>query len=149
MTVVRWRDGRWVWVYQPDLEQAYRIDYEAAFGSGGLVALLADRDGLSRRYRLELVETAVATVKLRLLPRSGVGETLELEISADTMDLRSVVVIDPAGSITFVEFLDIRRNADLDAELFVFNPPAGLDIISPADSSANASPTHRAASQPG
>jgi outer membrane lipoprotein carrier protein len=124
-------DGSWVWVYQPDLEQVYRIDYQAAFGSGGLVALLADREGLSKRYRLELMDPTPETVRLRLLPRGGAGETLELEMSADTMDLKSVVVTDPAGSVTFVEFIDIRRNGHLDADLFVFVPPDGVDIISP------------------
>jgi outer membrane lipoprotein carrier protein len=124
-------DGTWVWVYQPDLEQVYRIDYQAAFGSGGLVALLADREGLSKRYRLELMDPTPGTVRLRLQPRADAGETLELELSADTMDLKSVVVTDPAGSVTFVEFLDIRRNADLDSDLFAFVPPDGVDIISP------------------
>ena len=124
-------DGEWVWVYQPDLEQAYRIDYKAAFGSGGLVALLADRDGLSKRYRLELVDRNDERVRLKLMPREGAGETLELEMSSETMDLRSVVVTDPAGSVTFVEFVDIRRNGELDSDLFVFTPPDGVDIISP------------------
>jgi chaperone LolA len=123
-------DGEWVWVYQPDLEQAYRIEYKAAFGSGGLVALLADREGLSKRYRLELVDRNDESVRLRLMPREGAGETLELEMSSETMDLRSVVVTDPAGSVTFVEFIDARRNGEVDPELFVFTPPDGVDIIS-------------------
>jgi len=122
-------DGRWVWVYQPDLEQVYQIDYIAAFGSGGLVALLADREGLSKRFSLEFAGRTAESVKLRLLPREGAGETLELEMSSKTMDLRSVVVTDPAGSVTFVEFLDIRRNGELESDLFVFTPPDGVDII--------------------
>jgi len=122
-------DGRWVWVYQPDLEQVYRIDYKAAFGTGGLVALLADREGLSKRYNLAFTGRGEGTVRLRLVPREGAGETLDLEMSADTMDLRSVLVRDPAGSVTFVEFLDIRRNGEVDSALFEFAPPPGVDII--------------------
>lgn len=126
-------DGEWIWVYQPDLEQVYRIDYKSAFGSGGLVALLADREGLSKRYRLELIGRNEETTQLRLMPREGAGETLDLEMASETMDLRSVMVTDPAGSITFVEFLDVRRNGELDSDLFVFTPPEGVDIISPPD----------------
>lgn len=126
-------DGKWVWVYQPDLEQVYRIDYKAAFGAGGLVALLADREGLGKRYSLEFIDRTAESVRLRLVPREGAGETLDLELSSDTMDLRSVVVKDPAGSVTFVEFLDIRRNGELNSALFVFTPPAGVDIISPPE----------------
>ena len=124
-------DGHWIWVYQPDLEQAYKIGYEAAFGSGGLVALLADREGLSQRYALDLVGETAATVTLRLRPKEGAGETLLLEMSADTMDLKSVVVSDPAGSMTYVEFRDIQRNGAIDAALFAFTPPDGVDIITP------------------
>jgi chaperone LolA len=124
-------DGRWIWVYQPDLEQAYKIDYKAAFGSGGLVALLADREGLSQRYVLELIDETTDSVTLRLSPKQGAGETLDLQMSADTMDLESVVVSDPAGSVTHVEFHDIKRNVAVDAGLFVFTPPDGVDIITP------------------
>lgn len=124
-------DGQWIWVYQPDLEQAYKIEYAAAFGSGGLVALLADRAGLDERYALDLVDETDETVTLRLSPKQGAGETLLLEMSADTMDLESVVVSDPAGSVTYVEFRDIKRNLAVDAGLFVFTPPDGVDIITP------------------
>ncbi len=130
-------DGRWIWVYQPELEQVYKIDYKAAFGAGGLVALLADREGLSKRFRLEFVSRTPESVKLRLLPREGAGETLELEMASATMDLRSVVVTDPAGSVTFVEFLDIERNGTLESELFVFTPPEGVDIIASPEEAGN------------
>lgn len=122
-------DGRWIWVYQPDLEQAYKISYTQAFGTGGLVALLAGREGLAQRYRLSLLSDDEASVSMRLTPRSGAGETLELSLDVGTMDLRSVRITDPAGSVTTVEFIDVTRNVALDAKLFRFEPPQGTDVI--------------------
>jgi len=122
-------DGHWIWVYQPDLEQVYKVEYETAFGSGGLVALLGDRSGLSARYNLSLLDSPAGVVRLLLTPKAEIGETLELAMSADTFDLRTVVMTDPAGSITRVEFDEVRRNVALDKELFAFDPPSGVDII--------------------
>jgi outer membrane lipoprotein carrier protein len=122
-------DGKWVWVYQPDLEQVYKVGYEEAFGSGGLVALLANRSGLTARYRLELVERGDGLIHVRLTPKADVGETLEVAMAPDTLDLRSVVINDPAGSVTIVDFKDVRRNSPVEDTLFHFTPPAGVDVI--------------------
>ncbi len=122
-------DGEWIWVYQPDLEQVYKVDYATAFGSGGLVALLGNRDDLSERYQLSLLDSSEDVVRLRLTPMAEVGELIELVMSADSFDLESVVMTDPAGSVTRVEFSDIRRNLTLEDALFAFSPPEGIDVI--------------------
>jgi outer membrane lipoprotein carrier protein len=122
-------DGSWVWVYQPDLEQVYKVGYEQAFGSGGLVALLANREGLTARYRLELVDKQDELLHVKLTPIADIGETLEVALAPDTFDLRSVVVNDPAGSVTVVKFENVRRNVPIDGSLFQFSPPAGVDVI--------------------
>jgi outer membrane lipoprotein-sorting protein len=80
---------------------------------------------------LDLVDESDETVTLKLGLKEGVGETLLLTMAADTMDLRSVLVSDPAGSVTLVEFRDVQRNGTLDSSLFLFTPPDGVDIITP------------------
>ncbi|RMD85513.1 MAG: outer membrane lipoprotein carrier protein LolA [Candidatus Dadabacteria bacterium] len=122
-------DGRWIWVYQPDLEQVYRVSYETAFGRGGLVALLAGRQALAERYRLELVARDEREVTIRLTPKADVGEILEVTLAAGSFDLLRLAVRDPAGSTTYVEFSDLRRNVDLASSLFSFTPPEGVDVI--------------------
>ncbi len=122
-------DGKNVWIYQPDLEQVYRVDYGTAFGAGGLVSLLAGREGLSSRYRTTILDAGASTIQIRLIPAEGAGEMLDLTMAAGTMDLITVRVTDPAGSITVVEFDSVARNVDMDDELFRFTPPAGVDVI--------------------
>ena len=91
--------------------------------------MLAGGDALSARYRFSLVERNDEVVRIRLDPTADVGETLELAMEASSMDLLSVTMTDPAGSVTFVEFGSGQRNVDLDESLFSFTPPRGIDII--------------------
>ena len=124
-------DGRWLWVYQPELEQAYRLDYEAAFGAGGLVALIGDPGRLEEHYRLGLGKTEGGRVSLELKARDVgapvVGITLVLD--ADSYDIRRLAVADAGGSVTEIEFGPAERGSALDDALFVFSAPAGTDII--------------------
>ncbi len=122
-------DGRWLWIYQPDLEQAYRVDYPTAFGVGGLVGLLAGGEELTDRYNFSLEDSEPGTIHLKLVPREGAGETLDLILTAVGFQLRRVVVHDPAGSVTYMDFDDVRTNLPLDEELFRFTAPSGVDII--------------------
>ncbi len=122
-------DGHWLWVYQPDLEQVYRVDYQSAFGSGGLMELLTGRESLMERYEIAIEERTSDSVRIRLTPHDEVAGTIHLAVKADTFELESVVVADPAGSITRMEFFTAERNRGLDAAQFTFTPPDGVDII--------------------
>jgi outer membrane lipoprotein carrier protein len=123
-------DGKFIWIHQPDLSQVYRVDYRSAFGTGGLVTLLAGREGLAERYGFELLDSSAAgSVRLRLTPREGAGETLEIVMRDNDFALERVVVTDPAGSTTHLAFSNIRHNDKLAEDLFVFTPPDGIDII--------------------
>jgi len=121
-------DGHWIWVYQSDLVQVYKIDYTGAFGHGGLVALLAGRAGLASRYDASLAESGDTTVKMTLHGK-GTDEVIEIEMDAKTFDLSSVVVTDAAGSTTQMSFDDVLRNGHIDPKLFTFSPPPGIDIV--------------------
>lgn len=122
-------DGTWLWIYQPELEQVYRIDYQTAFGQAGLLALLSGDGGFRERYHLSSSEKDQGTVALRLASRDESGEIIDLVISLDGFDLEAVVVTDPAGSITSTAFYDVALNEELDMDLFRFSPPSGVDVI--------------------
>ena len=123
-------DGAWLWLYQPDLEQVYKIAYAKAFGRGGLVELLAGRQGVSERYRASLVRPDAATVRILLKSLGEGGGNLEVTLASDTFDLRAVTVHDAAGSITRMTFAEPLRNRGIDRDRFTFTPPPAVDIIS-------------------
>ncbi|MFN2427313.1 MAG: outer membrane lipoprotein carrier protein LolA [Candidatus Binatia bacterium] len=123
-------DGTWIWLYQPDLEQVYKIPYAKAFGRGGLVELLAGREGVSERYHTSIERPDAKTVRILLKSLTEGGGNLEVTLEADTFDLRAVTVHDAAGSITSMTFAEPRRNNGADRERFTFTPPPAVDIIS-------------------
>lgn len=122
-------DGTWIWLYQPDLEQVYKIPYAQAFGRGGLVELLAGREGVSERYRTSIVRPDEKTVRIHLKSLVEGGGDLEVTLEADTFDLRGVIVHDAAGSTTSMTFAEPRRNQGADLSRFTFTPPPSVDII--------------------
>jgi len=123
-------DGTWIWLYQPDLQQVYKIPYAKAFGRGGLVELLAGREGVSERYSTALDRPDATTVRIFLKSLAEGGGDLEVTLAADTFDLRAVTVHDAAGSTTSMTFAEPLRNRGVDKTRFTFTPPPGVDIIS-------------------
>ena len=86
---------------------------------------------MTGRYDLVLLEKTASVLRLQLTPKSEVGEILELAVSPDTFDLQSLLIRDPGGSVTQLNFEGVRRGLALDEDLFRFAPPAGVDIIIP------------------
>jgi outer membrane lipoprotein carrier protein len=127
-------DGEWIWLHQPDLDQVYKIPYAKAFGRGGLVELLAGREGVAERYRASLEKPDATSILIRLQALvEGEGD-LEVTLEADTFDLKAVTVHDPAGSTTNMIFSEPLRNRGVDRGRFAFTPPPGVDIVTDFDS---------------
>lgn len=126
-------DGKWIWLYQPDLEQVYKIPYAKAFGRGGLVELLAGHEGVSERYRTSIERPDKDTVRILAKSLTEGGGDLEVTLESDTFDLRAVTVHDAAGSTTSMTFAEPHRNKGVDRDRFTFTPPPGVDIISDSD----------------
>lgn len=127
-------DGEWIWLYQPDLEQVYKIPYAKAFGRGGLVELLAGREGVAERYRASLEKPDATSILIRLEALEAGEGDLEVTLEADTFDLKAVTVHDPAGSTTKMTFSEPLRNRGVDRGRFAFTPPPGVDIVADHDS---------------
>ncbi|HEY2773756.1 MAG TPA: outer membrane lipoprotein carrier protein LolA [Candidatus Binatia bacterium] len=126
-------DGTWLWLYQPDLEQVYKIPYDKAFGRGGLVELLAGREGISERYTASLEKPDSSTVRILLKSKAEGGGDLEVTLASDTFDLRAVTVHDAAGTTTRMTFAEPHRNKGVDKSRFTFTPPPAVDIITDTD----------------
>jgi outer membrane lipoprotein carrier protein len=122
-------DGSFLWVYQPDLEQAYKVDYETAFGTGGLVSLLAGHEGVSQRYETSVADAGGGRLRIHLLPLVREAATIDVIVDSETFDLAAVDVTDASGSVTHMDFDDVRRNVGVDADRFRFTPPAGTDVV--------------------
>lgn len=117
-------DGRELWVYEPDLDQATvrPIDDQTADAPGLLLS--------GARFPRELFEvSAGADGWLTLTPRrkdSSLG-AVRLRLAGDSV--RTLELADGLGQTTRIEFEDTQRNGPLPAGRFRFSPPAGIDVI--------------------
>lgn len=67
---------------------------------------------------------------LQLFPRSEHGQVEHLDVWLDDRSLvRRLKIVDHFGSVTELNFTNIRLNQPVDREVFKFTPPAGTEIV--------------------
>ncbi len=122
-------DGRWLWVYQAELEQAYKVSYSQSLVHSLVVALLGAPGAVEAGY--EVVRSGIdqgGQDVFRLTPRDRTGLVLELTVSGGS-ELAALAVVEAAGTRNEVIFTQAARDLVLASSLFSFTPPAGTDVI--------------------
>ncbi len=116
-------DGTRLWSYDEDLEQ---VTVQAA--SDVLTAtpamLLSGEQPLEQVFTLQDEAGSV-----RLLPRSGDSNITALNLYLEDGTLRQIRAQDSFGNTTTFSFSRLERNPPLPADLFIFVPPAGADVV--------------------
>lgn len=135
-------DGKTLWLYQPADRQVLTAPFDAAFRSTTPISFLTGVGRIAEDFEVTLVgedatppSTAAADgqpLRLKLIPRRDravVGE-LELSVAPDTGDILGAAIRDPLGNVSRLQFRNIKRNVGLTDDRFVFDVPAGVDVIS-------------------
>jgi len=121
-------DGKVLWFYQPELNQAFK-----SVGKQSDIST----DFLSGMGRLRKFFTASITplnrgaVKIKLQPRKTHPQIKDLYLFVDVKRLlvTKFILKDHYGNTTEVSFSHIKINAPMRDGLFTFSPPAGTAII--------------------
>lgn len=124
-------DGRKVWVYEPDLEQATVRDQGAEEAHSPLT-VLTDLSQLDTEFKATDAGTHDGLEWLRLESRAKEPQFEYAEIGFDARGLRRMVFKDTLGNRTDIAFSDWQRNVDLPANTFTFVPPKGTDVVGDA-----------------
>ena len=142
-------NGLTIWVYLPDnnqviLSEAVGLDQQP--GMLNPVTLLTGLGELSRDFDVAWAEpraTRDGDYRVRLTPRMAPPylTSIELTVSrvplgaqgAPYFPLTGLTVIDPNDNRTEIWFRDPKVNEGVDPTLFLFDPPAGVDILRPED----------------
>lgn len=121
-------DGEHLWLYDPDLEQATvrRLDD----GLSSTPAMLLSGDGtLEDSFRLGAAYREDGLDWVELAPVSEAADFAGVRVGFKQGLLASMELMDALGQTTVIRFSDVRVNPPLDAQLFQFNPPDGVDVI--------------------
>ncbi|WP_312315763.1 outer membrane lipoprotein chaperone LolA [Stenotrophomonas sp.] len=123
-------DGKTVWVYEPDLEQATKRPQGAEEQNSPLTALI-NPALLDKQY--DVSEEAAPRDGLQWLSLSPKRETETAfqyaALGFDGQGLARMEVLDAVGQRTVIKFSGWKRNPGFAAGTFNFTPPKGTDVI--------------------
>lgn len=126
-------DGHTVWFHDVELEQV-TIRGAAETLAGTPAMLLAGHGELAAEFEISDAGEDGGLAWSLLRPRRADGDFRELRLGFAGGLLRRMLLLDRLGQVTRLDFERIERNPRLDASLFTFVPPAGVDIVGRAPS---------------
>lgn len=121
-------DGKTVWIYDESLDQV-TVKPQSASVSDTPLLILTDISQLDEQFAV--AELGVID-EMQLLELRSLGAESEFErvlVGLDAEGIKLMVMEDAYGQRTEIRFTDLVKNADLDAEMFQFTPPEGVDVV--------------------
>ena len=125
-------DGETLWIYQPDDKQVIKAPLGEAFQATSPVTFLAGLGQVERDFDATLEREEPERWRLRLVPRKdrNIG-TLLLSVRKPDASIEEARITDPLGTTTRIAFSGEKRNTTIDAKVFRFSPPPGVDVVKP------------------
>ncbi len=122
-------DGRYLWVYDKDLQQATRQAMDKNNANSPASLLSGSVETLENRFNVKQLKATAQTQSYQLRPNSqhDLFKWIELTFIADK--LSSMKLADNTGSITDFHFQNVKMNPSLSNNLFHFKPPKGVEVI--------------------
>jgi len=123
-------DGTKVWFYDQDLEQVTVRPLDLTIGSSP-AALLAGDVNIEANFKLVEIGRNDHIEWLEATPTNNESafEKIQLGFSLDGT-LEIMTLRDNFGQTTLLVFSNLDKNPKLPADLFIFTPPDGADVIS-------------------
>jgi outer membrane lipoprotein carrier protein len=130
-------DGATLWIYEPEVPQAFKATANADRLRKAL-AFLNGEGKIKESYKVEKLDAAragfAAGYALKLTPLEKGSPFAKVELYVDASDFHVVrsVVVDHEGNRNRFDFSDSASNGGIAPELFTFSPPEGVPVIDAA-----------------
>jgi outer membrane lipoprotein carrier protein len=121
-------DGTRVWLYDEELDQV-TVRALGQSLSATPAMLLSGSGRASETFRISDLGHFEGLDWVRLLPKTQDTDFREIRLGLSGNALARMTLKDKLGQTTDLRFTDLERNPRLDAALFVFTPPLGVDVI--------------------
>ncbi|MCK7592941.1 outer membrane lipoprotein chaperone LolA [Pseudomarimonas salicorniae] len=133
-------DGTRVWVYDPELEQA-SVRMQAHEEQSSPLAALIDPAELERQFEVTEEGERDGLTWVRLVPRKTEdAQITEARLAFAEGELRAMYLLDSLQQRSELRFSGWKRNTGLDAKLFRFIPPEGVDVVGDPGTDAEVMP---------
>ncbi|WP_409982930.1 outer membrane lipoprotein chaperone LolA [Roseateles sp.] len=120
-------DGKKVWMYDPDLQQASSRKLDQALGASP-AALLAGAN-IERDFELKALPDAQGYSWVQAVPRQADAVVQNLRIGFKGRDLAAIELLDGFGQRSLIQFNALVPNASVAPDRFRFVAPPGADVI--------------------
>lgn len=127
-------DGHTLWFYLPGEQQVIQEPIERLFQARSPTLFLAGKGKLEDIFHIEAVPGGDENPALRLIPKDPHPTLQELVLRFDpqTFNIVESQMIDFVGNVTTLQFTNIQVNVDISPDLFHFDIPPGIEIITPS-----------------
>jgi outer membrane lipoprotein carrier protein len=121
-------DGKQIWFYDKDLQQANVRDMDVSLASTPAV-LLSGGATVSSQFNVSALPKKAGLDWYQLIPKHLDTDFQVVRIGFAKGQLASMFLADKLNQITQVTFTNPKSNEKLAADLFTFVPPPGVDVI--------------------
>lgn len=125
-------DGKKIWFYDKDLQQANVRDMDASLANTPAV-LLSGGGSVSSQFDVTALPPSDGLEWYQLIPKHADTDFQLVRIGFRKGELASMFLADKLNQVTQLTFTNSKRNAKFTPDLFSFVPPKGVDVIGRAD----------------
>ena len=124
-------DGKNLWLYVPEEEQATKVPVESIYSSNTPALFLAGKGKLTRSFNVESVSEENKNILVTLVPKNDDQGLARLILHADKKNyqITGSTVYDKLGNKTEIRFSQIRINREIPEEQFQLKTPPGVEIL--------------------
>jgi outer membrane lipoprotein carrier protein len=121
-------DGKTLWRYDRDLEQANRQAFNGELADAPALILSGDMVKIRARYDVKW-EQGSAGEWFTLVPKAQKPLFRELKLLFGSAGLAELDLVDNLAQRTEIRFSNVKVNPTLSDALFTFTPPDGVDVV--------------------
>lgn len=124
-------DGRTIYHYDKDLEQVSEKPFTEQYGDTPAVILSGNVDALRKDYDITLINANEGKTQLfTLVPHDRKKKMFDsMEVRIEQGAITGLTVLDNLAQKTEMQFKSVVANQGVDAKLFQFVIPKGVDVI--------------------
>lgn len=122
-------DGKHVWIYDPDLEQATRKPADPKQTNGAALILNGNVAELAEKFEIYLPINEENEQLFELLPKDAQSSFQRIRLFFSEGVMSELMLQDVLGQQTTILLKNSVINEPMDASLFRFTPPKGTDVI--------------------
>ncbi len=122
-------DNKTLWRYDMDLEQVTKQALNKNISQTPALLLSGEVKNIDKNFIVKKTEQGAGTTSFTLEPKRSDSLVKQLQFTFKTDAISSMRIVDDLQQRTDIEFSDVIVNADIDASVFTFKVPPGVDVL--------------------